>query len=190
MVALIITKTPGAFDRLTQRANRCEELPDDAPVGKSTCAGPAICFSELAARLIEIAQAAKPSVHVPPDQEGSAISRLRGNLAVLLGTLCDAQALEDATPQLRAVDFTPLVETYVDTLRRERGSVQNNIGVFVTKLASNQRYKKAVRDVGGMEALHQIQLPKVETQKAAEQRKHRIETNTDARIAEIQRRKN
>lgn len=189
MVALIISKTPGALDRLTQRAGRCEELPDDSPVGKSPLAVPAVCFGELSTRLIEIAQAAKPSLHVPAEQEGNAISRLRGNLALLLGTLCDAQALDDAPSQLRAVDFTPLVEIYVETLRRERGSAQNNIGVFVTKLASSARYKKAVRDAGGMEALHQIQLPKVEAQKAAAQRKHRMETNTDAKIAEVRRRK-
>mmetsp|Transcript_145039 Transcript_145039/g.368022 ORF Transcript_145039/g.368022 Transcript_145039/m.368022 type:complete len:1105 (+) Transcript_145039:115-3429(+) len=188
MLAILVTKTPGALDRLTQRAPRVEELPDDAAVGQlDPEGGPAICFDRLVSRLVEIATAARPREHVAPDAASGPLSRLRGNLALLFGALCEAQAADNAPPALRGIDLAPLAEPFIDALRKESGGVQNNIGIFITKLAQNPRYKQKVRDLNGLESLHQIQLPRVEAQKAEATRKHRVETDSAARQAEVRR---
>jgi len=183
MLAVLVTKTPGALDRLTERRPRCEEVSDEAPAASEA----AVPFEALAARLAEIAAAARPGAHVALDEEGGPLSRLRGNLALLFASLCEAQATDGAPPALRNLDLSPLVDPYVDALRKERGAVQNNIGVFITRMAQSTRYKQKVRDCNGLESLHQIQLPRVQAQKAEAERKHRIDTNTDARRAEAQR---
>lgn len=59
--------------------------------------------------------------------------------------------------------MAPLLEM----LRRERGGAQHNLGVCITKLASNG-YREEVKELNGLESLHQIQLPKVNEQKARE----------------------
>jgi len=188
IVAVLITKTPGGLDRLTERAPRIEEVSDETALGTSSSSSAApVCFRDLSKRLLDIAGASRPSGHVDPDEASGPASRLRGNLALLFGALCEAQMGDSAPPSLRELDFSPIVETYIDVMRKERGAVQNNIGVFVTKLAQNPRYKQKVRDANGMESLHQIQLPKVEAQKAEAARKHRMVTNSDARAAEITR---
>mmetsp|Transcript_13849 Transcript_13849/g.30537 ORF Transcript_13849/g.30537 Transcript_13849/m.30537 type:complete len:1088 (-) Transcript_13849:137-3400(-) len=189
-LAVIMTKTTGGLDRLIHRTPKVMEVDETTPVGRSQgCIGHEdISFKEITDRLLEISLAARPHSHVAPDEVGNALSRLRGNLAVLLGALCEGQTGDSVPPALRDLDLAPIVETFVECLRKERGPVQNNIGVFVTKLAQNPTYKNDVRDANGMESLHQIQLPRVEAQKAAAQRMHRIETNSDARRAEIARR--
>lgn len=50
-----------------------------------------------------------------------------------------AQATDGAPPALRNLDLSPLVDPYVDALRKERGAVQNNIGVFITRMAQSTR---------------------------------------------------
>lgn len=191
MLAVLLTKTPGALSRLADIAPRCEEVDEDTPVGRAEgSAALPVAFEQLSLRLLDIALACRPLKHVLPDESEQPISRLRGNLAVLLGALCDAQSGDNAPPALRELDLSPVVEVAVDMLRKERGAVQNNIGVFVTKLAQNSRYKQDVRDAKGLESLHQIQLPRVQAQKSEAVRQHRIANNTDARRAETERRKN
>eukprot|EP00932_Pfiesteria_piscicida_P006593 SRR837773.16540.p2 GENE.SRR837773.16540~~SRR837773.16540.p2 ORF type:complete len:308 (-),score=109.95 SRR837773.16540:2-856(-) len=190
LLAVLLTKTPGALDRLAARAPRCEEVSEDTPVGRAAAASAPVAFEQLTLRLLDVTLACRPARHVAPDEADQPISRLRGNLAVLLGALCDAQGGDNAPPALRELDLAPVVEAAVDMMRKERGAVQNNLGVFVTKLAQSARYKQDVRDANGMESLHQIQLPRVQAQQAEANRQHRIATNTDAKKAEIERRRN
>jgi len=180
ILAVLFTKTPGALDRLTQTLPQVEEVDDSVAVGKASIAKAAVPFEELATVLIEIAIASKPVAAVEVEEESGPLSRLRGNLALLFGDLCEAQVAEGASSALRNLDLTPLVEPYILAMRRERGSVQNNIGVLVTKLAQSTRYKQKVRDNSGMESLHQIQLPRVQAQKAEAERQHRLETSESA----------
>ena len=51
-----------------------------------------------------------------------------------------------------------VVPVLVEMLRKERGSAQHNLGVSVTKLAQNPRYRDQVRELNGLESLHQIQF--------------------------------
>eukprot|EP00441_Pelagodinium_beii_P047349 CAMPEP_0197621836 /NCGR_PEP_ID=MMETSP1338-20131121/2275_1 /TAXON_ID=43686 ORGANISM="Pelagodinium beii, Strain RCC1491" /NCGR_SAMPLE_ID=MMETSP1338 /ASSEMBLY_ACC=CAM_ASM_000754 /LENGTH=1093 /DNA_ID=CAMNT_0043191385 /DNA_START=80 /DNA_END=3361 /DNA_ORIENTATION=- len=187
MLVTVLTKTPGALDRLTQSAPRIEELPDDLD-DLPSLKEPAVSFSDLIARLTDIIAALQPREHVGPDQEGSTLSRLRGNLALLFGTLSEVQSKEDAPPSVRNMDLRKCVDVMVDTLRKERGAVQQNVGVCVTRLATNPRYIQQVRDLNGIESLHQIQMPKVQAQKAEEAKKHRLETSVEDRRAEVLRR--
>merc|ERR1711907_576113 len=112
--------------------------------------------------------------------EGTAISRMRGNLALLFARLVEAHAESDASPALKQLNFEPLVDIFIDWLRKERGPVQQNIGVGLTRLAQNPQYRQRVRDLNGMESLHQIMLPKVQAQKAEASRQHRLKENTGA----------
>jgi tetratricopeptide (TPR) repeat protein len=187
LLTLVVTKTPGALDRLTAAAPRCEELPDDAEDAPALPEA-AVPFLPLVAQLMKVASAARPRDHVEGSQEASAISRLRGNLALLFAHLCAGQSSDDAPSALRDLDLSPLVDTFVGCLRKERGAVQNNIGVCVTRLAQNPRYRQKVRDLNGIESLHQIQLPKVEAQKAELAKQHRIETSVSAKQTEAKRR--
>jgi len=187
MVTIVLTKTPGALDRLTEAAPRIEELPDDGVTAPLSRAAPAVPFSELGARLLQLALAAEPEHHVGLGAEGTYPSRIRGNLALLFGALAEAQAKDGAPPALRELDLSPTVGAFIGCLRKERGKVQHNAGVCVTKLAQNPRYRQQVRDLNGIESLHQIQLPVVEVQKAGEARRHRIETSVEARRTEAAR---
>ena len=54
--------------------------------------------------------------------------------------------------------------------------MQQNIGVCLTRLAQNPQYRQRVRDLNGIESLHQIMLPKVEAQKAEASRLHRLKS--------------
>lgn len=183
MLTIVLTRTPGALDRLVERRPRVEELPDDCtelPVSE-----PTVPFLDLVGRLIDLAAALQPHTHVSPDDMGGAPSRMRGNLALLFGALSQAQCEDDAPPVLRDLGLGPLVDIFVETLRKERGPAQHNIGVCVTRLAQNPRYRQQVRDVNGLESLHQIQLPKVEAQKADADKRHRLATSESAREAEL-----
>eukprot|EP00425_Heterocapsa_triquetra_P045235 CAMPEP_0195086172 /NCGR_PEP_ID=MMETSP0448-20130528/26371_1 /TAXON_ID=66468 /ORGANISM="Heterocapsa triquestra, Strain CCMP 448" /LENGTH=1109 /DNA_ID=CAMNT_0040119613 /DNA_START=1 /DNA_END=3330 /DNA_ORIENTATION=+ len=187
ILTLVLTKTPGALDRLAGAAPRCEELPDDAEE-IIALSGESVLFGPLVVQLIKIIEAAKPRDHVQQDEEGSTLSRLRGNLALFFAQICAAQASDDAPPPIRQLDLEPLVVALVPSLRMERGAVQNNIGVCVTRLAQNPRYRQKVRDLNGIESLHQIQLPKVEAQRAEAAKQHRIATSASAKQAEAKRR--
>eukprot|EP00930_Biecheleria_cincta_P030752 TRINITY_DN2130_c0_g1_i1.p1 TRINITY_DN2130_c0_g1~~TRINITY_DN2130_c0_g1_i1.p1 ORF type:complete len:1073 (+),score=266.61 TRINITY_DN2130_c0_g1_i1:49-3267(+) len=187
MLVAILTKTPGALDRLVEKVPRIVEVfdeLDDLPAEPK----PAVSFAELVARLSDLVRAIRPQEHVGPQRDGSTESRMRGNLALLFGALSEAQAKQDLPPALRQLDLTPLVDVFIDSLRKERGPVQNNIGVCVTKLAQNPRYAQQVRDLKGIESLHQIQIPKAQSQKAQADKMHRLDTSAEDRKAEILRR--
>eukprot|EP00933_Yihiella_yeosuensis_P038890 TRINITY_DN32836_c0_g2_i1.p1 TRINITY_DN32836_c0_g2~~TRINITY_DN32836_c0_g2_i1.p1 ORF type:complete len:1121 (+),score=299.94 TRINITY_DN32836_c0_g2_i1:74-3364(+) len=186
MLTIMIMKIDGVLDRLTDRAPRIEELPDDIDELPSQEA--AVSFADLVARLTDLAIAIQPREHVSSSGEGLTASRLRGNLALLFGHLSDAQAAENAPPAIRELRLSALCDVFIDTLKKERGAVQSNIGVCVTKLAQNPLYRQKVRDLNGIESLHQIQLPKVNAKKAEEMRKHRLETSQEDKKAEIVRR--
>jgi len=138
---------------------------------------------------MQLARAMEPAEHVGPDEQAGTPSRVRGNLALLFAALCEAQAKENSPPAIRELDLSPLVRPFVESLRKERGKVQNNIGVCVTRLAQNPRYRQQVRDLNGIESLHQIQLPVVEAQKAEASRLHRLQTSVEARKTEVVRRR-
>jgi len=161
LVTLILTQTPGALDRFIE-------------------AGPAedasASFRRMASTLTRLVQAVRPTAYLGPDEEGGPLSRLRGNLALLFASICDLQVTESAQPALRELNLQPLVEVFLDCLRKERGKAQHNIGVCVTRMAHSPRYKERVRELNGIQTLHQVQLPKVEVQKAEAMRQHRLRT--------------
>merc|ERR1712113_390765 len=101
----------------------------------------------------------------------------------------EASSHDGAAAELKQVDLSPLVACFLDTLKRERKSVQHNIGVCVTRLAQHPRYRQEVRDLNGIETLHQIHLPKVEAQKQKAAQQHRLETSVDARKHEVLKRR-
>ncbi|CAE8627001.1 unnamed protein product [Polarella glacialis] len=187
ILTIVLTKTPGAFDRLVARLPRCEEIPEGADE-PSSVASPSVKFEDLIEQLMNITAALQPRQHVAPENEGATPSRMRGNLALLFGFLSEEQAKEDPPPVLRELGLSSMAELFVDMLRRERGSAQHNIGVCVTKLALNPRYRQKVRDLNGLETLHQIQLPKVQARKSETMRLHRLETSAEDKKAEILRR--
>lgn len=187
MLTILCTKTPGGLDRLTGWAPRVEELPDGAEGVVAQAEAP-VAFGALAGDLVKLALKVQPKDYLTPDQEGGPESRLRGNLALLLGALCEAQGRDGAPPALRGLDLSPLVGMWVGALKKERGAAQHNIGVCVTRLAQSDRYRQQVRDFNGIETLHQVQLPKVEASKAKAEKQHRLETSTEYRKRELQRR--
>jgi hypothetical protein len=172
MLTVVVTKTPGALDRLVGRCPRVVELTEG--VVPPALAEPAVPFADLARRLLRLVHATRREEHVGPDEEKGTPSRLRGNLALLFTALSQAQAVEDAPPALRSLDLSPVVDDFIGLLRKERGSAQNNIGVCVTWLAKNPRYVQRVRDLNGIESLHQIQLPRAEKEKTEAMRLHRL----------------
>jgi len=188
LVTIVLTKTPGALERITQALPRCVELAEDA-VAPPQQDVPAVSFSDLCALLTKLVVAAEPMKHAGPDEEGGLRSRIAGNLALLFGALCEAQEKESASPALRDLDLSPLVRTFVSLLRKERGRAQQNIGVCVTRLAQSSRYRQQVRDLNGIESLHQIQLPHVQAQKAEAERLHRLSTSVEAQISETSKRR-
>jgi len=187
LLTTILVKTPGALARLvaasSSRRPKIEELPDDYDVsgarGRSADAMVSSSasweISELVTPLVKLLRMLQPRAYLTPDDEGTAPSRLRGNLALLFGAIAEAQNQEDAPPVLRELDLSALVPILIDTLRKERNKVQHNVGVCVTRLAQNQRYRKLVRDLNGIETLHQVQLPRVEAQKEKAMKLHRIQ---------------
>lgn len=173
VLTILITKTPGALDRLTCRAPRVQELPDDMDQLPPHTEAP-ISFDDLSSVLVRLARKIRPGDYVSVEEENGIWSRTRGNLALLLAHLCDEQAKPDPPAPIRNLDLSFMVEIFTDCLRKERGKVQHNIGVFVTKLAQNPRYTSRVRDLKGFESLHQIQLPKANQTKEREMKLHRI----------------
>jgi len=171
-ITCLLSKSPGVLGRLVDDSPRIEELPDGVDTLPER-PSPAISLSDLVQRLLEIVRALRPPQYVGPDDEGNASSRIRGNLSLLFTAVCEAQSREGAAAALTRIDLTPLVDVFVECLRKERGAVQHNAGVCVTRLAQQDRYKKRVRDLGGFESLHQIQLPKVEAQKEISSKLHR-----------------
>jgi len=172
LLVTLLTKT-GALNRLARRSEAME-APSD--------------LSSLVLQLSQVLHALLPAQHVAPEEVTSA-SRLRGNLALLFGQLSDMQAANQDMAAWKVLDFSDLVETLVEMFRREQGAAQHNLGVCVTKLAANSRYRERVKDFNGLESLHQIQLPKVNDQKEKEQRMHRLETSAEDRRREILRRR-
>jgi hypothetical protein len=146
---------------------------------------PALPFGKLVSRLIKLMGGLKKDVHACPDDEQSKESRMRGNLALLFARIVEAQGESDASPKLKELNFETLVDIFVDWLRKERGPVQQNIGVGLTRLATNPQYRQRVRDLNGIESLHQIMLPKVQAQKAEASRQHRLKENTGAGLKSL-----
>lgn len=165
LLTTVLQKTPGAMARFL-----------DAPAGSSAGAatpGEAWSVVELVPCLLRLTLALRPRVYIQPDEEGNVHSRLRGNLCLILGNIAELQAREDAPAVVLALDLSSLVEPLVDTLRKERAKAQYNIGVCVTRLAQNPRYRQLVRDHNGLETLHQVQMPRVQAQKEVAMRLHR-----------------
>merc|ERR1719453_2486008 len=103
---------------------------------------------------------------------------MRGNLALLFSKIVEAQSAAEAPPCLKQLNFEPLVDICVDWLRKERGPAQQNIGTCLTRLAQNPQYRQRVRDLNGIESLHQIMLPKVNQQKEDASRQHKLKVWT------------
>jgi len=173
ILTALITKKEGTLDRLTEKLPRVQELSEGEHIADAKSVVP---FGKLIARLLKLSNALRTPEHVSPDEEGSAKSRIRGNLALLFARLASEQDADDAPPLLREIDFEPLLPLFVEWLRKERGPVQQNIGVLLTRLAQSPKYKQKVRDLNGMESLHQIMLPKVEAEKAEASRLHRLKS--------------
>jgi len=161
LLVTLLTKT-AALDRLARR----EET-----------------LSSWVLYLSQLLRALLPAQHVAKDEEGSAASRIRGNLALLFGQLSE-KAASSEMPAWKALNFSSLVAPLLEMLRREQGGAQHNLGVCITKLASNG-YREEVKELNGLESLHQIQLPKVNEQKEKEQRMHRLETSVTDRRREV-----
>jgi len=172
ILTALVTKKEGVLDRLTAKSPRVEELPEGVDSLKDL--QPAVPFAKLVSRLIKLMRELKADSHMSPDDEGSASSRIRGNLALFFAKVVEAQTDSEASPELKRLNFESLVDIFVDWLRKERGPVQQNIGVCLTRLSLNPQYRQRVRDLNGIESLHQIMLPKVEAQKAEASRLHRL----------------
>lgn len=172
----LVTKKEGALDRLIAKVARVEELPE----GASSLADlePAIPFGKVVSRLMKLMSSLKLRDHVPADEEGGTSSRIRGNLALLFARLIEEQASGESPPILRDMNFETTVDVFIDWLRKERGPTQQNIGVSITRLAQHPKYRQRVRDLNGIESLHQIMLPQVEAQKAEASRQHRSQNES------------
>jgi len=172
ILTAMVTKRDGVLDRLTAKAPRVQELPEGVDTLEDLA--PAIPFGKLISRMMKLMSALTPNDHVLPDEESSPKSRIRGNLALLFAKLVDAKGDSDVPPVLKELNFELALELFVDWLRKERGSVQQNVGVVLTKLAQNPQYRQRARDLNVIESLHQIMLPRVEKQKAEASRLHRL----------------
>merc|ERR1712100_686925 len=95
---------------------------------------------QLVARLVKLMTLLLPRSHVGPEGEGSTLSRIRGNLALFFTAVVELQSKDNAEPAVRKLDLSELVPVCIDMMRKERGKVQNNIGVCVTRFARSQRY--------------------------------------------------
>jgi len=180
LLTTILVKTPGALARMIASSeggsSRIEELPDDYDVSKGAPSTTTSSWgiSDLVKRLTKLMKALQPPDYLGPEDEATALSRMRGNIALLLTKVIEAQSESDAVPAVKKLDFSPLVSILIDLLRKENNKVQHNIGVCVTRLAQNERYRQLVRDLNGIETLHQVQLPRVQAQKEKEMKTHRI----------------
>jgi hypothetical protein len=183
MLTTVIVKTPGSLSRLVAASSSpgvvIQELPDDfqgtGVISSGDGAQSLPCgIVELADRLLTLLRAIQPTEYVTPDEEGGVLSRIRGNMALLFASVAEAQTCADALPALKKVDLSQFVSPFLVCLRKERSKAQNNVGVVVTRLAQNPRYRELVRNENGFETLHQIQLPRVEAVKEKEQKIHRI----------------
>jgi hypothetical protein len=172
ILTAMVTKREGVLDRLTAKAPRVQELPEG--VDSLEDLAPAIPFGKLISRMMKLMSALTPSGHVLPDEESSPKSRIRGNLALLFAKLVDAKGESDVPPVLKELNFELALDLFVDWLRKERGSVQQNVGVVLTKMAQSPQYRQRARDLNVIESLHQIMLPRVEKQKAEASRLHRL----------------
>merc|ERR1711959_352912 len=94
---------------------------------------------------MKLMAALKAQSHATPDEEGTSISRIRGNLSLFFARLIEAHADQEASHDLKQMNFEPLVEILIDCLRKERGAVQQNIGVCLTRLAQHPQYRQRVR---------------------------------------------
>lgn len=172
ILTALVTKKEGVLDRLTGKAPRVQELPEG--VNSVSDLKPAVPFGKLVSRLLKLMSALKLEAHASPDDEGTSSSRIRGNLALLFSRIVEAQGESDAAAELKQMNFETLVDIFIDWLKKERGPVQQNIGVCLTRLAQSPQYRQRVRDSNGIESLHQIMLPSVEKQKAEASRLHRL----------------
>merc|ERR1712232_1460791 len=127
LLTLVAQKVPGALVRLAAaNARVCiEELPDDydeaRDVPKTGTARLRWGVKELVPRCLKLVRALQPSSYLSPNEEGGVLSRLRGNVALLLSSFVQAQASNDADLQeMKQLDLSPLVVSLVDTLRKER----------------------------------------------------------------------
>jgi hypothetical protein len=171
ILAALVTKRAGVLDRLIEKVPKVQELSDADSLEDLK---PAISFAKLISRLMKIIRSLRPPRHLTPEEGEKSSSRVRGNLALLFSRFVDAQAADDAPPSLKDLNFEPLIEIFLDWLKKERGPVQQNVGVVLTRLALNPQYRQRVRDLNGMESLHQIMLPKVEKQNAEASKLHRL----------------
>jgi hypothetical protein len=181
LLTLVLQKVPGALARLAAGSARVsiEELPDDYDETQDKASmkstHPSWTVKELLSRCVKLIKALQPPVHLSPNEEGGILSRLRGNVALLLSCFAEVQAPNGADlREIKELDLSPLVGPLVDILRKERGKAQNNVGVCVTRLAQCERYLPLVRDLNGIETLHQIQKPRVEAEKEKASRLHRL----------------
>jgi len=174
ILAAMVTKRTGVLDRLIEKVPKVQELPDD--VDSLADLKPAISFVKLTSRLMKMIHALRLSHHVTPEEGERPASRIRGNLALLFSRFVDAQADADAPPILKELNFESIVEIFLDWLKKERGPVQQNVGVVLTRMALSPQYKQRVRDLNGMESLHQIMLPRVQKQNAVASKLHRFKS--------------
>jgi hypothetical protein len=172
VLTAMVTKRDGVLDRLIGKMPRVQELPDG--VDDLEAMEPAFEFSKLMSRMLKLMNALKTPSHITPDEASGASSRIRGNLALLFSRVVDAQSASDAPPVVKEIRFEVALEIFVDWLRKERGVVQQNVGVALTKLAQSPQYRQRARDLNVLESLHQIMLPNVEKQKAEASRLHRL----------------
>lgn len=170
LVTILLTKTPGALQRLAG-VPRIQEVPDSP--GEADLV-PSVGLHDVVSKLVTLTCDLQPAEHVGPDEQGSVVSKIRGNLALLFAALCEAQSHRDALPELAGVGLMSVVGPFIEYLRRERGATQHNAGVCVTQFAQNARYRERVRELNGMESLHQIHLPRVTAQQAEASRQHRL----------------
>mmetsp|Transcript_43703 Transcript_43703/g.100885 ORF Transcript_43703/g.100885 Transcript_43703/m.100885 type:complete len:1011 (+) Transcript_43703:57-3089(+) len=171
ILTLVLTKAPGCLARLVREVPRIGDV-TEVPASGDIPQAPS--FDTMVDNLMRLACMVQPKDHVSPEDEGGLLSKVRGNLALLFAGLSEAQAKDDAPQALAQVNFTGVIEVFVECLRKERGGTRHNAGVCVTRLAQQPRYRQRVRDLNGIESLHQIQMPQVEKQKSEAMKKHRI----------------
>jgi hypothetical protein len=124
---------------------------EESPAKKGA---PIATLGALLRALMAVVKAVKPKEY----GSSSELSLLRGNLALIFANVAGRQEDAGAHRIVSAVDLAPVVEVFIQCLRKETGPVQKNCGIAVTALARVERYKPMVRALKGFESLHQIQL--------------------------------
>jgi hypothetical protein len=164
LLTTVLLKTPGALSRLL------------ADCTNSFSAAERLSFTiqDVVRLFLKLIIALQPAKYLGSNEENKTASRLRGNLCLFFSYLVERQAQTDVPVALEQLDFSALVAPLIDTLRKERGKAQHNVGVCVTRLAQSIRYRELVRNLNGIETLHQVQLPRVEAQKEREMKLHRL----------------